>query len=156
MKWLNMKSVNNTMNLCTWAPCKDWLALRQTHLERCIQRVLLLLAAASEHCRDSAARRAKWMDCCLGKLNDLKHSRIVLPSWKMLWSWQPCSQLNCGNGKSLLILKITCLKVQLIFLAVCLMVYAQKCSFRVVRGTSDLGLAGWLPLVCTRVYIILC
>lgn len=83
------------------APCKDWLALHQTHLERCIQRVLLLLAAASKHCRDSAARRAKWMDCCLGKLNDLKHRCIVLPSRKMLWSWQPCSQLNCGNEKSL-------------------------------------------------------
>lgn len=100
-----MKSVNNTTNLCTWAPSKDWLALRQTHLEMCIQRVLLLLAAASKHCRDSAARRAKWMDCCSGKLNDLKHRHIVLPSWKMLWSWQPCSQLNCGNEKSLLILK---------------------------------------------------
>lgn len=72
----------------------------------------------------STARRTKLSDCCFGKLNDLKQTQpdcaAILGNamtLTALLSAKLCSSV-VGRSKSLLILKITYLKAQLILLAV--------------------------------------
>lgn len=101
------------------------------------------------------------MDCCFGKLNDLNQTQpdcaAILENAMTLTILLPAKLCASAlwRSKSLLILKITYLKVQLILLAVSVKVQAHECSFSVVRSTSDLGHARWMLLVYTRVYLML-
>lgn len=88
----------------------------------------------------SAARRTKQSNCCLGKLNVLKQIQPdcaeILGNAMTLTALCP-AKLCCSalwRSKSLLILKITYLKAQLILLAVTLKVQADEGSFSVLRG----------------------
>lgn len=109
----------------------------------------------------SAARRTKLSDCCFGKLNDLKQTQpdcaAILGNAMTLTALLPaklCSSVLWWS-KSLLILKITYLKAQLILLAVPLKVQAAEGGFSVPRGISNLGYARWMPFMYTSVYFML-
>lgn len=109
----------------------------------------------------SAARRTKLSDCCFGKLNDLKQTQpdcaAVLGNAMTLTALLPaklCSSV-LWRSKSLLILKISYLKAQLILLAVPLKVQADEGRFSVPRGISNSGYARWMLFMYTRVHIML-
>lgn len=109
----------------------------------------------------SAAGRTKLSDCCFGKLNDLKQTQpdcaAVLGNAMTLTALLPaklCSSV-LWRSKSLLILKISYLKAQLILLAVPLKVQADEGRFSVPRGISNSGYARWMLFMYTRVYIML-
>lgn len=109
----------------------------------------------------SAARRTKLSDCCFGELNDLKQTQpdcaAILGNAMTLTALLPaklCSSVLWWS-KSLLILKITYLKAQLILLAVPLKVQAAVGGFTVPRVIFNLGYARWVPFMYIRVYIML-
>lgn len=80
----------------------SWHCIKHT-LKKCFQWVLLLLAAASGYCRDSAARRAKLMGCCFGKLNDLNqtelHCSVILENAMTLTALLPANLCSSGENK---------------------------------------------------------